>query len=82
MIFCYFIGSEGKRMVTIPKFSIGDILEMKKNHPCGTKSFRVLRTGSDVRIQCTGCGRDITVERLKLEKSIKKIIPSEARDAE
>lgn len=68
-------------MISIPKFSVGDTLEMKKTHPCGAKTFRVLRTGSDVRIQCTGCGRDITVERLKLEKSIKKIIPLEVRDA-
>ena len=75
------IGSEGNYMICIPKFSVGDILEMKKIHPCGTKMFRVLRTGSDVHIQCTGCGRDVTVERLKLEKSIKKIIPSEAHDA-
>lgn len=68
-------------MIFIPKFSVGDTLEMKKNHPCGAKTFRVLRTGTDVRIQCTGCGRDVTVERLKLEKSIKKIIPSEVCDA-
>ena len=68
-------------MISIPKFSVGDTLEMKKNHPCGAKTFRVLRTGTDVRIQCTGCGRDVTVERLKLEKSIKKIIPLEVCDA-
>lgn len=68
-------------MISIPKFSVGDTLEMKKPHPCGTKIFRVLRTGSDVRIQCNGCGRDVTVERVKLEKSIKKIIPSEVHDA-
>ena len=68
-------------MISIPKFSVGDTLEMKKNHPCGAKTFRVLRTGTDVRIQCTGCGRDVTVKRLKLEKSIKKIIPSEVCDA-
>lgn len=68
-------------MISIPKFSVGDTLEMKKPHPCGTKIFRVLRTGSDVRIQCNGCGRDVTVERVKLEKCIKKIIPSEVHDA-
>ena len=68
-------------MISIPKFSVGDTLEMKKNHPCGATASRVIRTGTDVRIQCTGCGRDVTVERLKLEKSIKKIIPSEVCDA-
>lgn len=69
-------------MVSIPKISVGDIIEMKKPHPCGVKTFRVLRTGSDIRILCTGCGRDVTVERVKLEKSIKKIIPSEVQNAE
>jgi hypothetical protein len=47
---------------------------MKKPHPCGEHKFRVLRTGSDVRLVCLGCGRDMTVPRLKLEKNIKKVV--------
>lgn len=66
-------------MSDILKFSVGDTLEMKKPHPCGTRRFKVLRLGSDVRVVCEGCGRDMTLPRIKLEKSIKKII-SEARD--
>lgn len=58
----------------IIKFSVGNILELKKPHPCGTKLFKVIRVGSDVRILCTGCGRDMTVDRIKLEKSIKNVI--------
>ena len=50
-----------------------DILVMKKPHPCGEHKFRVLRTGSDVRLVCLGCGRDMTVPRLKLEKNIKRV---------
>ena len=69
-------------MIAIPKIAVGDLLEMKKPHPCGSKTFQVLRIGTDVRIQCTGCGRDLTLERVKLEKSIKKIIPSEEGHAE
>ena len=69
-------------MIAIPKIRVGDKLEMKKPHPCGCKVFDVLRIGSDVRIQCTGCGRDLTLDRIKLEKSIKKIIPSEEKHAE
>lgn len=60
----------------IVRFSENDILELKKPHPCGSKLFKVIRSGSDVRIVCTRCGRDMTVERLKLEKAIKKVIPS------
>ena len=66
-------------MPVIPKISVGDTLELKKPHPCGTKNFTVLRIGSDLRIVCCGCGRDMTVERVKLEKSIKTIIPAEER---
>lgn len=65
-------------MISIPKISVGDTLELKKSHPCGAKRFTVLRVGSDVRIVCIGCGRDMTLDRVKLEKSIKTIIPTEA----
>ena len=57
----------------IIKFNVGNVLELKKPHPCGAKLFKVLRVGSDVRIVCTGCGRDMTVDRIKLEKSIKNV---------
>ena len=62
-------------MTAIPKLSVGDVLELKKPHPCGGKSFKILRVGADVRILCTTCGHDMTLERIKLEKSIKKIFP-------
>lgn len=55
----------------IIRFNEGDVLEMKKPHPCGGREFRVLRTGSDVRVVCLSCGRDVTVPRVKLEKNIK-----------
>ncbi len=58
----------------IIKFSVNDTLELKKPHPCGSKLFRVLRTGSDVRIICTKCGRDLTIERIKLEAMIRKVL--------
>lgn len=63
-------------MSEILRIMVGDILEMKKNHPCSPKSvrFRVLRVGSDIRIVCENCGRDLTVPRIKLEKNIKKVI--------
>lgn len=60
----------------IIKFSVGDTLVMRKPHPCGENRFRVARTGSDVRIICLGCSRDVTVDRLKIEKNIKSVIPS------
>ena len=62
----------------IIKFSVGDRLLMKKKHPCGAETFSVMRTGSDVRIKCDGCGRDMTFPRESVEKMIKRVIaPSE-----
>ena len=60
--------------MNVIKFEAGNILEMKKPHPCGERRFRVMRTGSDVRLLCLGCDRDMTVPRLKLEKNIKKVV--------
>lgn len=60
----------------IPLYS-GDTLTLKKPHPCGCADFRVIRAGSDVRIVCLGCGRDMTLPREKLERAIKKRSPGE-----
>ncbi len=60
----------------ILRFNVGDILEMKKKHPCGANAMRVARVGSDMRIICTGCGRDLTLPRDKLERAVKKIQPA------
>ncbi len=56
---------------------VGDILEMKKNHPCGAKQFNVLRIGADFKIKCVGCGHEVMVTRQKCEKNIKKVIRNE-----
>ncbi|BCI60023.1 DUF951 domain-containing protein [Solibaculum mannosilyticum] len=56
---------------------IGDILEMRKNHPCGGNLFLVLRSGMDFRIRCQKCGREVMVPRAKAERNIKKIIRPE-----
>ncbi len=64
----------------ILKFSVGDTVELKKNHPCGCKLFKILRVGSDIRIVCEGCGRDMVLDRIKLEKSVKKLIKGEEND--
>lgn len=58
----------------IVKLDVNDTLEMKKPHPCGGRTFTVLRVGSDIRIRCQSCGHDVTVAREKLEKNIKKVI--------
>ena len=57
----------------IVKFEVGDIVELKKPHPCGSKQFKIMRVGSEIRIICLGCSRDMTIDRIKLEKAVKKI---------
>ena len=57
----------------ILRFAPKDILHMKKKHPCGDDRFLVLRAGSDVRVRCEGCGRDMTFSRIALEKMIRKV---------
>ncbi|MBP7186229.1 MAG: DUF951 domain-containing protein [Ruminococcus sp.] len=52
---------------------VGDILYMKKNHPCGSKEMFVIRSGMDFKLRCMGCGREFMVPRSKIEKSIKEI---------
>ena len=59
----------------ILRLCVDDVIELKKEHPCGCKLFKILRVGSDVRIVCQGCGRDMTLGREKLESAIKKINP-------
>lgn len=51
-------------------------VELKKPHPCGTKLFKILRVGSVCRVVCEGCGRDMDIDRLKLEKAIKRTFPA------
>ena len=63
--------------MTVLPLHVNDLLQLKKPHPCGGKIFRVLRVGSEVRVVCQTCGRDMTIDRIKLEKSIKSITVSD-----
>ena len=53
---------------------LGDILVMKKAHPCGEKQWLVLRTGADLRLRCKGCGHEIMVDRFKALKNVRDVI--------
>ncbi len=52
---------------------VGDILTMKKPHPCGSREWEVLRTGADFKLRCCGCGREFMGARAKLERSIREV---------
>lgn len=57
---------------------VGDRLEMKKTHPCGSRTWLVLRVGMDFKLRCQGCGREVMLPRVKAEKNIKKLLREEA----
>ena len=55
-------------------FGLNDIVEMKKQHPCGSKECEVIRLGADIKIKCTGCGRIVMLPRSKFQKDAKKLV--------
>lgn len=55
-------------------FQIGDIVKMRKPHPCGSEQWEITRVGMDFRIKCLGCARQVLLPRPKFEKGVKAII--------
>ncbi|HHY18974.1 MAG TPA: DUF951 domain-containing protein [Firmicutes bacterium] len=58
------------------KFNVGDIVKMKKPHPCGGNTWEVMRVGMDFRIRCLTCDRVVMIPRVKFEKGLKEIVKS------
>ena len=60
---------------------VGDLVQMRKTHPCGSDRWTITRTGADVKIKCEGCGRIVMLDRPEFEKRVKKILTVHAEDA-
>ncbi len=58
------------------EFKVGDHVRMKKQHPCGSFTWEVMRTGADVRIKCLGCGRLVMLPRMQFEKRMVRVEPN------
>ena len=58
----------------IVRYEVGDVVKMKKTHPCGSDQWEITRTGIDFRLKCLGCSRYVMLPRLKFEKSVKEIV--------
>ncbi len=54
------------------QLNVGEIIELKKNHPCGGRTFEVMYAGMDFRIKCLNCGSQMRLSRPKLEKALKR----------
>lgn len=58
----------------------GDIVMMKKTHPCGTNRWKITRVGADIKIECQGCGHIVMMTRQKFDKGLKKVIEKADQD--
>lgn len=56
------------------KIEVGNIIKLKKQHPCGSKEWEVLRSGADFRLKCMGCSHQVMMPRTTVEKNVKEII--------
>ena len=55
-------------------YQLGSVVIMKKQHPCGTNNWEIIRVGADIKIKCLSCGRSIMMSRIDFNKKVKKII--------
>ena len=55
----------------------GDIVRLKKPHPCGTNAWEIMRLGIDVKLRCTGCGQIVRIPRPRLERRVREIVKKE-----
>lgn len=55
-------------------YKLGSVVVMKKQHPCGTNEWTIIRIGADIKIKCNNCGRSIMLSRIDFNKKLKKVI--------
>ncbi|MNC59282.1 hypothetical protein D3C75_1090830 [compost metagenome] len=58
------------------QFQLGDVVQMKKAHPCGTNEMEIIRMGMDIRVRCLGCQHSVLIPRAKFESKMKKVLRS------
>ncbi|BCV23861.1 DUF951 domain-containing protein [Gelria sp. Kuro-4] len=58
------------------KYRLGDIVRMRKTHPCGSDQWEIIRVGADFKLKCLGCGRRVMLPRPKFERAVKEIVRS------
>ena len=63
------------------EYEVGDIVRLKKQHPCGSSEWEILRVGADFRLKCTGCGHQIMIARKLVEKNTKESLSEKVNSA-
>lgn len=61
------------------KYKVGDIVTLKKAHPCGENKWKIIRTGADIKLECLGCNRVVWLTRLEFNKRIRKILTKDGK---
>ncbi|BCJ87498.1 DUF951 domain-containing protein [Effusibacillus dendaii] len=56
------------------QFSLGDVVMMKKSHPCGANEWQIIRMGADIRMKCVKCDRSVMIPRSQFERQMRKVI--------
>ena len=64
------------------KYEVGDVVRLKKQHPCGSSEWEILRVGADFRLKCLGCGHQIMIARKLVEKNTREIRKKEAEQGQ
>lgn len=59
------------------ELNVGDVIKMKKQHPCGTNEWELMRVGMDIRLKCKGCGHQVMLPRKQVEKAFRGFIEKE-----
>ena len=62
-------------MVVSTEFKVGDVVRMKKAHPCGSSNWEITRTGMDFGLRCLGCGHHVMMPRTKFVKAVREVLP-------
>jgi hypothetical protein len=65
-------------VVNIVKYQVGDVVKMKKTHPCGSDQWEITRVGMDFGLKCQGCGRWVMIPRPKFEKAVKAVVATKS----
>lgn len=65
--------------MTNQAYDLNDIVEMKKQHPCGENRWEIIRMGADIRIKCLGCGQLVMMSRREFNRKIKKVLESKEK---
>lgn len=63
-------------------FQIGDVIKMKKQHPCGENQWEILRVGMDFRLKCQGCGRQVMLPRKQVEKGFRGMVKEAGKEGQ